>query len=330
MLVSAVMTVVNVITDYRLLMWSTLVFAVLGVINIAVSLINDKCAEVIRYIFQVEIILLFTFFIVTGEPQGFAAIWAAMVPPFSLLLYNRKHGTILSAIMFLVLIFFFWIPAGHELLMYDYTESFMLRFPLFYIAFYVVSFIFETGMVMIYENFIHLKDHDPLTDALNRRGFAVHIENFLAEEFEKAEDEARETVEIGFAIMDLDLFKMVNDTYGHFTGDEVLCESARRITEVSGLPACRWGGEEFAIIGPREKMGFEQMDKIRRAFDSSPVVCETCSIDQRVSIGVALFSLEEPMNSDAMCIEADKLLYIAKESGRNRVVCEEIGKHKLQ
>ena len=116
--VSLYMSIVNVITAKYLLLASTLFFAVLCVANIVIANLGEKGLRISTHLFTVELLLLIVFFVVTGTPEGFSAIWAALIPASSLLLFKRKRGSLISGIMFCILVFFFWFPAGRELLQY--------------------------------------------------------------------------------------------------------------------------------------------------------------------------------------------------------------------
>jgi diguanylate cyclase (GGDEF)-like protein len=120
-------------------------------------------------------------------------------------------------------------------------------------------------------------------------------------------------------LMDLDYFKLVNDMYGHNVGDDVLIRIAKilqsnvRIDDVVG----RWGGEEFLIVLPNTKIekAYTIAEHLRRAIDSEIF---PLTKHQTVSLGVASFSEED--TQDSLLIRADKALYEAKNSGRNKVV----------
>jgi diguanylate cyclase (GGDEF)-like protein len=121
-------------------------------------------------------------------------------------------------------------------------------------------------------------------------------------------------------LLDVDHFKSVNDRYGHQMGDQVLTGIARLLSEhtrevdVVG----RWGGEEFLIICTETlEPALQLAEKLRRAVQSHVFAL----VGQKsASIGVAMFRAGEAV-SDTLA-RADRALYSAKESGRNRVVAE--------
>jgi len=128
---------------------------------------------------------------------------------------------------------------------------------------------------------------------------------------------------------DLDHFKLVNDTYGHATGDIVLKGSSEvlrenlRATDV----AARWGGEEFLVVLPETNVEGGALwaerwrDGIEQAVFESP---DGRSLKVTLSIGVAVYDPSMD-NAEVLIDVADKALYRAKESGRNRVVVQEPG-----
>ena len=145
--ISTFMTVMNFFTGWTgALMQSTLIFAVLNIINAGLEYFGgDKLRLISRTLFAVEIVVLFTFFVLNGQPKGFSTLWAALLPTCGLLLYKGKIGSLISGIQFVILAFLFWFPAGQNLLLHPevYTDVFMMRFPVLYAAFFVVGLFFE-------------------------------------------------------------------------------------------------------------------------------------------------------------------------------------------
>ncbi|MDP6546632.1 MAG: diguanylate cyclase [Phycisphaerae bacterium] len=178
-------------------------------------------------------------------------------------------------------------------------------------------------IVALHEKFIQAQHqlkqqatHDFLTGLWNRSG----ILDILHKELNRAQrDKTSVTVMLG----DLDNFKAVNDNHGHKAGDIVLKEVARRMTSAlrpyDGYG--RYGGEEFLVVVPRCDITFaeEVAERIRRAVCNGPVVHDGHEIPITMSIGATAAVGASPLDSDMIIRTADAALYVAKESGRNRV-----------
>jgi len=161
-----------------------------------------------------------------------------------------------------------------------------------------------------------LSNKDFLTGLYNRRYFFEVGGNLFA-------SAQRKHITITVALLDIDFFKKVNDTFGHDAGDVVLQHLStlllKRFRETDIV--ARIGGEEFCILLVNEKREFtyEIFDTLRKAIEVSEAVVDGKRIQFTISLGVCTkiaASLEE------MIKQADLLLYQAKESGRNRVVID--------
>ncbi len=168
-----------------------------------------------------------------------------------------------------------------------------------------------TQMVEYERKLTEMSLTDHLTGLKNRRA----VEDILSMEMEIARRYERP---LCFALIDVDHFKKVNDTYGHDVGDEVLKKLARILKEDLRSPDVlgRWGGEEFALILPETDIkGAEVLcERLREAVEKT-------TFDKvnkiTISIGLTQFKKEDTMNS--LVKRADEALYEAKAKGRNRV-----------
>jgi len=128
-------------------------------------------------------------------------------------------------------------------------------------------------------------------------------------------------------IIDLDLFKSVNDNYGHAAGDQVLKEVAHRIgNALRDIDiVARYGGDEIAVILPDTEKEFAMIvaERIRLNICSEPVLSGGQSIKTSVSIGVADFPTPGIESQEDLFIKADQALYSAKKAGRNQVMAAE-------
>jgi diguanylate cyclase (GGDEF)-like protein len=157
---------------------------------------------------------------------------------------------------------------------------------------------------------------DPMTGLHNRRFLEESVENLLAQA-------QRRNAHLSIMMLDLDYFKMVNDTHGHDAGDAVLKALSKVLTRSvrGGDYVIRYGGEEFMIL-LHETEATAAMDvgeKIRLAVEEMKVPIAGGVLQKTISIGVA----DYPADSDTFWQTvkfADVALYKAKETGRNRVV----------
>ena len=158
---------------------------------------------------------------------------------------------------------------------------------------------------------------DSLTHLYNHEAFYEELEDNM--EQYKTDQEP-----FSILIADIDNFKMVNDTYGHAYGDEVIRAVAQVMEKNRGSRdfAARYGGEEFAMILPRKQVGeaILMADKIRREFGAITIESKDGPKSFSISIGVAEYN-RPYRTSSSFFEEADRALYEAKASGKNRVCC---------
>jgi len=136
--------------------------------------------------------------------------------------------------------------------------------------------------------------------------------------------------DVCFLMLDIDHFKRINDTYGHVTGDKVLKHVVSIITMQirSGDVVIRYGGEEFLIILFDAEMGIGRAvaERIRKAVEKSIIIASGQQIKVTISVGVCCGYIKEDISEEQVwgyIHKADEYLYIAKESGRNKVVAGE-------
>jgi diguanylate cyclase (GGDEF)-like protein len=156
---------------------------------------------------------------------------------------------------------------------------------------------------------------DGLTQAFNRK----HWEECLASEFSRAN---RYKQELALVMLDLDQFKLLNDTYGHQGGDKVLIETTEVINELLRMGDLfgRYGGEEFAVILPNTELtgAHDVAERIRKTIENNAIEYQGKNINVTVSIGIAVMNEYDARYEDIIS-RADIALYKAKNSGRNQV-----------
>ncbi|TFF79684.1 GGDEF domain-containing protein [Aeromonas taiwanensis] len=159
-----------------------------------------------------------------------------------------------------------------------------------------------------------LANEDALTNLLNRRAFDLELDSLI-----------RSKRPFSLIMADIDRFKSFNDEYGHLLGDQVLRIVGKRLREASkeGITAYRLGGEEFAILVPNRALALtrQMAESLRRIIERMSILDRKSGrrIDHiTASFGVGEYSGQE--TGDSLVERTDKLLYKAKELGRNRVM----------
>ena len=159
----------------------------------------------------------------------------------------------------------------------------------------------------------HAKE-DGLTGLANRRELDRALQAAL-------EDASGSDQPLAVALIDIDRFKRINDTFGHGVGDEVLRSVADRIRGLTEPPmtAGRYGGEEFALVLPNLRLQDARTlcERLRIVVEKEGLGAERPELNLSISIGVAEVVGSDPGEAYA---RADRLLYKAKRGGRNRVI----------
>ena len=156
---------------------------------------------------------------------------------------------------------------------------------------------------------------DVLTGLANRRAFDEELERRLSEK-------SRTGTDFCVSILDIDFFKEINDNYGHLAGDKILAEGVAEVIRNSKRTmdlAARYGGDEFVIIYPVCKLAqaTTSADRLRSKIAAKQFPVEDAVLTISVSIGVAEATSED--NVTSLLDRADKALYAAKQTDRNRV-----------
>ena len=175
----------------------------------------------------------------------------------------------------------------------------------------------ERELLEANERLKHMSQTDALTGLDNRR----HLEDRLREMFEHAK---RLSEPFACVMCDLDRFKGVNDTYGPQAGDAVLKQFARilrhEVREIDRVG--RYGGEEFMLLLPGTVLdaGVTFAERVRKQVETHTFTFGDTSICRTASFGVSAWPHPRIVDCDGLMRAADDALYVAKETGRNRVV----------
>lgn len=165
----------------------------------------------------------------------------------------------------------------------------------------------------------HLTEHDPLTGLANRRAMTKSLDM----EIDRC---IRSGSSLSVAMLDLDDFKKVNDTYGHPCGDLVLQQFSQVInSEIRKTDlAARFGGEEFVILLSGTSL-IKAQHVLKRIKDKCAELVLQCSLDQNsfqltCSIGLVCFKGKNNIESEDLLQAADQALYQAKAEGKNKII----------
>ena len=177
------------------------------------------------------------------------------------------------------------------------------------------QFLLSYKKLLTFEELARLANYDSLTNIFNRRYFDQLVKFNI-------EQARRYKHKMSFAILDIDYFKRINDTYGHNVGDAILQEFVERIkvnirdTDIFA----RFGGEEFVICFTETEKGsaYTVCERIREAIEKDVFEVNSHKITSTITIGISEF--EEDDTLDTLMVRADQALYQGKNLGRNMVI----------
>lgn len=289
-------------------------------IVLAVSFIIKKAQNTRPASLFLSSTLLFLtwYLLLSGGADGSGVYWTYSLSMLMVILAGPKVGSLYMGLYLLVSLVFIFGPFTF---VYSYSNSEVIRIMASSIALYVLILTSEWIRIGSYnvisktsENHRYLANTDPLTGLLNRNGLTVAMKaNVL-----------KPTAIM--AILDIDGFKKVNDNYGHDFGDLVLIKLSEIVTNnvKGGDLAVRWGGEEFLLIFYDISMDSSKMlmNKIKDEFSKSIFNHNNATVSVTFSAGLAIY--DDVTKFEAVVKLADERLYHAKNSGRNKIVADEI------
>jgi len=212
--------------------------------------------------------------------------------------------------------------AGH--IQFAQPQNTLLLQPvqlLAYIASMSVALLGSFGFLLLVKErtdreIMHLAMTDSLTRIPNRRALIDYAERSLSR---------RSGLPLALLMIDADHFKLVNDTRGHQTGDDVLCQLTSLLAgRLRGQDLLgRYGGEEFLVIAPdtNAEDALALAESLRQIVASTVLATSNGEVSLSVSIGISICPATALRALGDMLAEADAALYQAKQTGRNKVVC---------
>jgi len=174
----------------------------------------------------------------------------------------------------------------------------------------------QRDLIRAREVLLYQATHDALTGLWNRGAILDLLDHELARS-------KRDKRSLGVALIDLDYFKRVNDSFGHHVGDDVLRRSAEQM-KASVRPydeVGRYGGEEFLMMIPNNEADTARViaERVRERIATMNVADAGCTMQPTVSVGLAIGDPQCLPTVDVIIQQADRALYQAKANGRNRV-----------
>lgn len=252
-----------------------------------------------------------------------AAVFATLTLYEFLRSRPQRNPTVLLVITALLLTSVTWLVRGVASLDHEaYISDYAFTFPLALYDGIIASVTFTVGMIVLTNQRMHrrLRDQatiDPLTGIMNRRAF-YDAANPILGALQRNENR------VAVCLLDIDHFKQINDTHGHTVGDSVLEEFARRARSSlrEGDLLARYGGEEFAILlHDSDPVQAEYvLRRLRQACAEEVVIPGQARIRLTFSAGICHASGPVHVALETLLEAADRALYSAKHSGRDRIV----------
>ena len=274
--------------------------------------------------------------VLNGVTQLVTGLLLGMLPFIGLIMFNRKHVFYATCIMWIEIVvlsigvsvgvfpnaplYIDAVKAEQVPLVYSFAQL-LMSLPVALVI-YALGYSLMRGLVLKEKKILELSRTDALTGLWNRR----YLNEFLAHEIALT---YRDLYPLSVIIVDLDCFKIINDTYGHAAGDQVLMRAAEVLKQNVRAIDCvgRFGGEEFLIILSNcdEQEAKEVANRYRSMLEKHPVQIGDDVIYVTGSFGVTTLlpsntsQYDLQRNLDQMITTADKALYDAKNQGRNCV-----------
>ncbi|MDL2293656.1 GGDEF domain-containing protein [Ruminococcaceae bacterium OttesenSCG-928-D13] len=280
-------------------------------------------SAVIAWLFGLMSLAMATFFIAFGGFDGTGHVWICILPIVGTMMVSFRHTFLYNGLL-LVLLFCLFRSPLYNLIPAEYAPYMRVVFPISILILTLCNYVSEftrqrlqKQLIVMTEKFRNSAYTDPLTGVYNRRALIAH--------FGEADALAHG---LSFAMLDLDFFKKVNDTYGHEIGDMLLCHLVLLVKKrmPSGAQLYRWGGEEFLLVLKSGDMAHlrDVLDSIRKEVAETPLVLPAQEggspmlLTTTVSIGGMVAASQDSIETSIS--QADAQMYLAKKAGRNRVM----------
>lgn len=260
-----------------------------------------------------SLVMVFTFLTVIfalDPGDSTATVWFVVLIGFADVFCGPVAGWMTTAgSVFVLLIVTQYIAPG------QFSLQSVISAVLGYLGGGTLFFLFSKYDRELYRGVELSADRDPLTGVLNRRGFEKSLLPSLL----------RNDHVMSIAMLDLDHFKAINDTFGHEVGDEVIQLAANVVLEnIRDTDfVCRYGGDEFVVVlnNAQREQAFEVCERVRKEFKdrARAVLSDASPISPTMSLGVETISVGE-VELHEVIKHIDRLMYAAKAHGEDRTM----------
>ena len=303
-------------TLHAWVLWSCSVLVALNMVYFAFS--GDAVRQKGGLIVVVGV--LFVYLIATGGESNTGPLWLYVFPPLLFFLTSLKAGTAVLLICYLVAAVVFRFP-DLPFVTAEYSSDFKIRFFATLTFESIFCFVLEAGRLQARNELLELvvtheraARTDELTGLSNRRD----MQHRLVSEFSRYQ---RAGHHFSIVLIDLDLFKRINDEYGHDAGDAVLRQFAALVRDIIRQTdvAARWGGEEFLLLLPDTSLlqALTLAERLRAEVAEATFGFRKHRLPVTISAGVC--SIAKAASIDELLKQADLNLYNAKNGGRNQI-----------
>jgi diguanylate cyclase len=257
----------------------------------------------------------------------FEVLYAIIVIPlYASVVHAKKKVTkstfliLIPVLMLDMVIIWFTKEEGIHNFIYNVVVTYIILILSYFLALSIVKFENQKEKLIMEQSAQNAKLqqellYDGLTHIYNHTGMYSILEDYLIEK----EDNAP----IFLAVLDIDLFKLVNDDFGHETGNDVLVRLGELMQAISdnNVSVARYGGEEFCIMFRKlEKEDcYAILDELHKEFAEQKYAV----INRKITFSAGLAGYEDGFTISALIEKADKCLYEAKNTGRNKIVMRE-------
>lgn len=273
--------------------------------------------------FAISVLLNFTDSSKIALASVFMALFIA-IPAYILAMVNSSLMQKTIAFFYGISILFLFIRAYKAMtigLDMNLSSNSLYNNGLFLLTFIIMT-IGSVGFILLDKEkldieLIRAASTDDLTNILNRRAFMLRAKEIISLF-------ARRNEPISYLLIDIDDFKKINDTYGHYVGDIILkkfAEAVKKLLRNYDLFG-RYGGEEFAVLlpGANEAESLEIAERLRKSIEESTFCVDFMEIKYTISIGIATIIPNRETNVDILYKISDDALYSAKVKGKNCVI----------